>query len=56
MKFELRFMPLNDWLIKEEDITPIAWKFIGKLLPKYGKTIAKAFELHDGIRGMKVEW
>ena len=50
MQFELRLMPLNDYLIKEEKITPIAWKAIGNSWPKYGKTIAKAFELHDGIR------
>ena len=43
-------MAPNDYLIKEEETNPIGWKSIGRLLPRYEKTIAKAFGLHDGIR------
>ena len=34
-------------------LTPIGWKSIGSLLPWSEKTIAKACELHDGIRKCK---
>ena len=42
-------MELNDYLIKEEETDPNR-KSIGRLLPRSEKTIAKDFELHDGIR------